>query len=63
VIWSHQKCLHGKEFPIFGKKGKLSPRYMGPPKVLKMIGKVSYELELPKKLSSVHPIFHVDYHV
>ncbi|KAH0784218.1 hypothetical protein KY290_003816 [Solanum tuberosum] len=42
----------------FGKKGKLSPRYVGPYQILKRIGKVSYELELPTDLAAVHPLFH-----
>ena len=43
----------------FGKKGKLSPRYIGPYKVLKRIGSVVYELDLPNDLAKVHPVFHV----
>ncbi|WMV30222.1 hypothetical protein MTR67_023607 [Solanum verrucosum] len=43
----------------FGKKGKLSPRYIGPHKVIRIIGQVAYELELPQGLSTVHPVFHV----
>ncbi|WMV29685.1 hypothetical protein MTR67_023070 [Solanum verrucosum] len=43
----------------FGKKGKLSPRYVDPYKILKRIGKVAYELQLPTKLAAVHPIFHI----
>ena len=43
----------------FRKKGKLSPRYVGPYKILSHVGKVAYEVELPSELSSVHPIFHV----
>ena len=31
----------------FCKKGKLSPRNVGPYKVLKCIGKVAYDLKLP----------------
>ena len=48
-----------KEVVIFGKKGKLSPRYVGPYEILQRVGKVAYEFKLPSELSSVHPIFHV----
>ena len=44
---------------IFGKKGKLSPRYLGPYKILKRVGKVAYELELPAKLVAAPPVFHI----
>ncbi|XP_070058100.1 uncharacterized protein [Nicotiana tomentosiformis] len=43
----------------FGKKGKFSPRYIGPFEILKKIGDVAYELALPPSLSGVHPVFHV----
>ncbi|XP_070047162.1 uncharacterized protein [Nicotiana tomentosiformis] len=43
----------------FRKKGKLSPRYIGPFEVLQRIGEVAYKLSLPLSLSSVHPVFHV----
>ena len=43
----------------FGKKGKLSPRYVGPFEVLEKIGEVAYRLALPPDLSHVHPLFHV----
>ena len=43
----------------FGKKGKLSPRYVGPYKILKRSGKVAYALELPVNLAAVHPVFHI----
>ena len=43
----------------FGKKGKLNPRYVGPYMILKRIGKVAYELELPAKLAPVHQVFHI----
>ena len=43
----------------FGKKGKFSPRYVGPYKILKRVGKVAYDLELLAKLAVVHLIFHI----
>lgn len=41
----------------FDKKGKLSPRYVGPYQIWRRSGKVVYELDLPNELGSVHPIF------
>ena len=43
----------------FGKRGKLSPRYIGPFEVLKRVGEVAYELAFPPGLSGMHPVFHV----
>ena len=44
---------------IFKVKGKLSPRYIGPFKILSRKGEVAYELELPSRLSDVHNVFHI----
>ncbi|XP_058092588.1 uncharacterized protein LOC131239044 [Magnolia sinica] len=43
----------------FGKKGKLTPRYIGPFEILERIGEVIYCLALPPQLANVHSVFHV----
>ncbi|XP_074373866.1 uncharacterized protein LOC141714233 [Apium graveolens] len=43
----------------FGKKGKLSPRYVGPFEILKRVGKVAYELALPPHMEHIYNVFHV----
>ena len=43
----------------FGKRGKLSPRYIGPYKIVERIGEVAYRLELPSDLDRIHDGFHV----
>jgi hypothetical protein len=43
----------------FKVKGKLSPRFIGPFKILKRVGEMAYQLELPNHLSDVHNVFHV----
>ena len=43
----------------FGKRGKLSPRYIGPFEILEMVGIVAYRLDLPPSLLGVHAVFHV----
>nr|GEY85543.1 putative reverse transcriptase domain-containing protein [Tanacetum cinerariifolium] len=43
----------------FGKWEKLNPRYVGPFKVLEIVGDVAYKLDLPEELSRVHNTFHV----
>ncbi|KAD4888416.1 hypothetical protein E3N88_20489 [Mikania micrantha] len=43
----------------FAKKGKLTPRYVGPFEFVERIGPVAYRLRLPDELSGVHDVFHV----
>ncbi|GJX82467.1 hypothetical protein Tco_0331948 [Tanacetum coccineum] len=42
-------------------KGKLSPRFIGPFKILKRDGEVAYVLELPEEMKGSHNTFHVSY--
>ena len=43
----------------FGKHGKLSPRFIGPFKLLERVGTVAYRLTLPPSMSGVHEVFHI----
>jgi len=43
----------------FGKKGKLTPRYIGPFEILQRIGPVAYLLDLPPTLQGIHDVFYV----
>ena len=43
----------------FSKRGKLSPRFIGPFEMLERIGIVACRLALPPSMSGVHEVFHV----
>ncbi|GKA12570.1 putative reverse transcriptase domain-containing protein [Tanacetum coccineum] len=43
----------------FGKRSKLSPRYVRPFKIIDRISPVAYKLELPDELRGIHNTFHV----
>ena len=43
----------------FGKRGKLSPRFIGPFEILERIGFVAYQLTLPPSMLGVHEVFHI----
>ena len=48
-----------KKVMRFRKKGKLSPRFIGPYEVIKKVGPVAYRLALPLDLEKIHNVFHV----
>nr|GEZ59004.1 putative reverse transcriptase domain-containing protein [Tanacetum cinerariifolium] len=43
----------------FGRRGKLSPRYVRPFKIIDRISLMAYKLELPDELHGIHNTFHV----
>ena len=57
--WVFLKLSPWKGVVRFGKKGKLSPRYIGLYQVIERVGEVAYRLELPSELARVHNVFHV----
>ena len=43
----------------FGKRGKISPIYIGPYEIVIKVGPVAYKLKLPPELSRIHDTFHM----
>ncbi|XP_017639728.1 uncharacterized protein LOC108481065 [Gossypium arboreum] len=48
-----------KKILRFGLKGKLSPRFIRPYRILERVGPVACQLELPLELDRIHDVFHV----
>lgn len=56
-VWrktSPMKCMMR-----FGRKGKISPKFIGLFEILRKVGEVAYELALPLQLLVVYHLFHV----
>ena len=53
------KVMPKKGVVRFDKRGKLSPRYIGPFETLERVGTVTYRLALPPSFSGAHAVFHV----
>ena len=43
----------------FGKRRKISPRFIGPFEILERVGTIAYWLALPPNMSGVHEVFQV----
>jgi hypothetical protein len=43
----------------FGRRGKLSLRFVGPFEILEKISTMAYRLALPPNLSGIHNVFHI----
>ena len=43
----------------FGKKGTLSPRFIGPFEITQRVGKLAYRIALPPDLVGTHNVFHM----
>ena len=48
-----------KKILCFGRKGKLSPRFIAPYEILERVRPVAYCLPLPLELAKLHDVFHV----
>ena len=51
------KMMPNRGVVRFNKRGKLSPRFIGPFEILERIGTVAYRLALPPSMSGVHEVF------
>ena len=53
------KVMPKKGVVRFGKRRKLSPRFIGRSEILERVATVAYRLALPPSMSGVHEVFHV----
>ena len=53
------KVMPKREVIRFGKRRKLSPRFIRPFEILERVDTVAYRLDLPPSMSGVHEVFHV----
>ena len=53
------KVILKREVARFGKRGKLSLRFIGPFEILERVGIVAYQLALQPSMPGVHEVFHV----
>jgi hypothetical protein len=53
------KVSHIRGVMWFGKKGKLSPRFVGLFKITQRVGRLAYRIALPPDLVGMHKVFHM----
>ncbi|KAA3483126.1 DNA/RNA polymerases superfamily protein [Gossypium australe] len=53
------KVLPWRKVLRFGKKGKLSLKFIGPYDITERVGPMTYRLSLPSELDKIHNLFHV----
>ena len=53
------KVVPKRRVARFGKRGKLSSRFIGPFEILERVGTFAYRLALPPSMSGVREVFHV----
>ncbi|XP_016704120.1 uncharacterized protein [Gossypium hirsutum] len=59
VFDTEEKVFPWTKLLRFGRKGKLSPRFIGPYHILKRVGPDTYQHGLPPELGRIHDVFHV----
>ncbi|XP_041021291.1 uncharacterized protein K02A2.6-like [Juglans microcarpa x Juglans regia] len=57
--WMYLKVSPMKDVKRFGKKGKLSPRYVSPFQILEKVEPIAYRIALPEYFGEIHDVFHV----
>ena len=59
MITSSSKVIPKRGVVRFGKRGKLSPRFIGPFEILERVGTFAYRLALPPSMTGVREVFQV----
>ena len=57
--WVFLKLSPWKGVVPFGKRGKLSPMYIGPYEIIERVSSLAHRLVLTLELSRIHNVFHV----